>query len=67
MLMSRRYGQWVRVSRDKVTFLVIKGGENSEAHWCGRPRTGYERALLSADQADNGFWTYCAFISPRDS
>jgi hypothetical protein len=66
MLRSRRYGQWVRIARDKISFLVVKGGEGSEAHWCGRPRTVYERGLGS-DQADDGFWTYCAFISPRDS
>src|SRR5204863_33515 len=43
LLMSRKQGRWVRIAREKITFMVLKGGESSEAHWCGRRRSVHER------------------------
>ncbi|MFO1148895.1 MAG: hypothetical protein U1E62_11025 [Alsobacter sp.] len=63
---SRRQGTWIAVAPDKITWLVVPGGEASEAHWCGRPR-GAAEAGLGADQPDDGFWTYCAFVAPQGS
>ncbi len=33
---SQRYGANVLVARDKILWMSIRGGEFSQAHWCGR-------------------------------
>ncbi len=68
---SRRYHAKVLVARDKVLWLTLRGGEFSEAHWCGRLRenlvqsNGYSPPTTL--NPDPEFWTYCAMISPRNS
>lgn len=65
-IVSRRYGAAVHVAASKVTWLAVPGGENSEAHWCGKMRkdltTNY--AAISREQPDPNAWTYCMFIAP---
>jgi hypothetical protein len=61
---SGRYHAQVRIARDKITWLPVPGGEDSEAHWCGVPRSKVYLAPVNQDNPDASFWTYCAFISP---
>ena len=44
VIVSRRYSRSVRIGREKITWLPVSGGESSEAHWCGKPHPGNERA-----------------------
>jgi hypothetical protein len=66
VLLSRRQHAWIAVAQEKITWLVVPGGEKSEAHWCGRRRGSAEMGL-GADQADATFWTYCTFLAPQGS
>jgi hypothetical protein len=61
---SARYGATVRIGRDKITWLPVPGGEESEAHWCGVPRYKVFLAPVNDENPDNAYWTYCAFIAP---
>lgn len=61
---SGRYHAQVRISRDKITWLPVPGGEESEAHWCGVPRSKVYLAPVNQENPDSSFWTYCAFIAP---
>ena len=64
VFMSSRYQARVRIGRDKITWLPVPGGEDSEAHWCGVPRTQVSLAPVTHENPDPAFWTYCAFITP---
>jgi hypothetical protein len=64
IFMSSRYHAQVRIAKDKITWLPVPGGEDSEAHWCGVPRTKVYLAPVNAENPDLAFWTYCAFIAP---
>jgi hypothetical protein len=67
---SQRHHAQIQVARDKVLWMTLRGGEFSEAHWCGRLR----RELVQSEgvhppttlNPDPVFWTFCAMISPRD-
>lgn len=59
---SRRYNADVTVLRDKILFMPVPGGEQSEAHWCGKPRASVYTTGTEPDQIDPKFWTYCAFL-----
>lgn len=64
---SRRWGvRKVHVAADKITWLPVPGGEGSEAHWCGKPRSMMLNPppVGEQDQIDPETWTYCAFIVP---
>jgi hypothetical protein len=61
---SARYGATVRIGKDKITWLPVPGGEYSEAHWCGVPRTKVFLAPVTDENPDKAYWTYCAFIAP---
>lgn len=63
--LSERYGKVsVLIGADKITWMSVPGGEHSEAHWCGVPRTKVQLAPIDAENPDPNFWTYCAFIAP---
>lgn len=61
---SSRYHAQVRIARDKITWLPVPGGEESEAHWCGVPRSKVYLAPVNQENPDTSYWTYCAFIAP---
>src|SRR4051794_3174367 len=63
---SQRYQTKVLVARDKVLWISLRGGEFSEAHWCGRPRPDGVLSSPIKLNPDPWFWTLCAMISPRD-
>jgi hypothetical protein len=67
---SRRYSANVLVARDKIMWMSIRGGEFSEAHWCGRLRVELvspERGIDPPTELnpDPRFYTYCATIAPH--
>lgn len=64
VFVSSRYHARVQIGRDKITWLPVPGGEDSEAHWCGVPRTKVSLAPVTDENPDPAFWTYCAFIAP---
>lgn len=64
VFVSSRYQARVKIGRDKITWLPVPGGEDSEAHWCGVPRTKVNLAPVTDENPDPSFWTYCAFIAP---
>ena len=68
---SQRHRAQVLVARDKVLWMTLRGGEFSEAHWCGRLRGELVQSELNVHppttlNPDPVFWTFCAMISPRD-
>ena len=68
---SQRHRAKVLVARDKVLWMTLRGGEFSEAHWCGRRREELVQSELRVPppttlNPDPVFLTFCAIISPRE-
>ena len=62
VLFSKRYGAWIKVSRDIITWMTIPGDNGVNAgHYCGKPRAP---TVPTADQPDPSFNTFCVFITP---
>jgi hypothetical protein len=62
---SNRYGAWILIGKDKITWLPIleEGEVKHPAHYCGVPRTKVFLAPFTDDNPDKAYWTYCAFIA----
>jgi hypothetical protein len=57
---SNRYKRQVLIAGPRIAWMTIPGGEWSEAHWCGKPRSGMTSAQAlppDADQPDPETWT----------
>jgi len=62
VLFSKRYGAWIKVSKDIITWMTIDADKGvHQGHYCGKPRTP---TVPTADQPDPAFQTYCVFLSP---
>ena len=65
VLFSNRYGRNVLVAPRKVTWITIKGGEESPAHLCGVLRFSMSsQRPTNTLQIDPDVFVYCAFIKP---
>jgi hypothetical protein len=65
VLFSNRYGRNVIVASGKVTWITIKGGEESPAHLCGVLRFSMSlQRPTNTLQIDPDVFVYCAFIKP---
>ncbi len=56
---SRRYKTTITVPAERVTRVSLPG---APAHWCGA-----ERLDWTAEELDNSFITFCAFVAPDGS
>ena len=62
VLFSKRYGAWIKVSKEIITWMTIPADKGVHSgHYCGKPRTP---SVPTADQIDPAFMTYCLFLSP---
>ena len=62
LVFSKRYGAWIKVSKDIITWMTIPADKGVHAgHYCGKPR---QAAVPTADQPDPAYQTYCVFLSP---
>lgn len=64
VILTKRYGgQSVLIAKNRIQWFAVPGGEESEVHWCGKPRanTTYPQ---DAENIDPVFHTYCIFIRP---
>jgi hypothetical protein len=65
VLYSNRYRRRVIVASEKVTWMAVKGGEESPAHLCGVLRfTMSSEKPTNALQIDPDVFVYCAFVKP---
>ena len=68
VMQVKRYGNAeVTIPAHRILWMTIRGGQFSEAHWCGKPRAKFASGAYekpSEEQPDPAFWTYCATIIP---
>lgn len=70
LMITNRFGRSrVLIAREKILWMTVRGGEFSDAHWCGRPRNSYapgdpEYDTPTFNNPDPEFYTVCAMISP---
>lgn len=63
-MFSRRYNMSFTVAPHMITWMAVPGGDNFQAHFCGKPRALISPDYTNLDQIDAGMWIYCAFITP---
>ena len=62
VVFSKRYGAWIKIARDMITWMTIPGDNGvHQGHYCGKPR---QPSVPTEDQPDPAYYTYCTFLSP---